>query len=189
MGYGSFNGCIKRKTDLMKAYELNLDKIIEGYRCSPVIAYGETRGKAKAAMWEEIKYDDYGLIWPNEEVSFLNLPIRRAKQYDKVEFEGEIRTKMEIDKIEQSRKRLAKLNSFLHKISITHCYILKRGVYYGPNSCGYTSFKSRAGVYTIEEGVSHAKGCEDIWLEIINVKEHNKMILKEIEQLKSKLIK
>ncbi|MFT6125759.1 MAG: hypothetical protein ACJAVA_000200 [Flavobacteriaceae bacterium] len=171
----------------MKAYELNLDKIEEGYRYDSVIAYGETRGKAKSKIWEEIENYGYGPLYFDGELTFLNLPIRRAKEYDKIEFEGKLKTKREIEEIEVDRKRIAKLNSFLNNTEITHCYIQK-GSYYRPGSCGYTSFKSRAGVYTIKEGVSHARSCEDIWLEIIDINEHNKMLKDEIESLKSRLV-
>lgn len=34
--------------------------------------------------------------------------------------------------------------------------ICKRGLYYGPDSCGYTGIKSQAGLYTEEEAKDHA---------------------------------
>lgn len=173
----------------MKAYELNLDRIIEGYRCSPVVVYADTRGKAKSIMWEDIKYDNYGLNgYGDKELSFLNLPIKRAKEYDKVKFEGKYLTKVEIEDIERKRNRIENLDNLLKDDNISHCYIVKRGSYYMPNSCGYTSIKTRAGIYKKEDAVGSAKSCEDISLEVIDNLKHNNMILKEIEQLKNKLI-
>ena len=70
---------------------------------------------------------------------------------------------------------------------IKYCYI-RKGSYYKPNSCGYTDFKHRAGVYSKEEAVSSAKSCRDITLEIIDIQSHNEMLNIEIAELQNKLL-
>lgn len=84
------------------------------------------------------------------------------------------------------RNRNAKLDQML--IDYKYAYIMKRGTYYLPGSCGYTSYRSKAGVYKIEEAVQHAKGCEEIYLETIDIEEHNKMVKNEIKNLTERII-
>lgn len=165
-----------------KAWQVNLDKIYEGFLYSNEVRYAETRNKAKSKFYIWNYYLD-----KDEECTYLTLPVIRCKEADKYEFEGKALTKWEIEEELRERERLKELNSFLTDEKITHCYIVK-GNYYKPGSYGYTDFKHRAGVYTIEEGVSHAKGCRDIWLEVIDIKEHNEMILKEIKDLKTRIL-
>ena len=70
---------------------------------------------------------------------------------------------------------------------VTHCYI-KKGPYYRPNACGYTDYVVRAGVYTKEEAIEHAKHCRELRLIPINVAEHNKFIKEEIQDLLSRIL-
>jgi hypothetical protein len=83
-------------------------------------------------------------------------------------------------------------NSGINKITkskqTTHCYIMKRGSYYKPNSCGYTDFPQWAGVYEKEEAVKHALCCDELTLIPINIKEHNMMIWDAINDLTSRII-
>lgn len=83
-------------------------------------------------------------------------------------------------------------NTELKKIAnnkkITHCYIYKGG-YYRPNSCGYTDSMCKAGIYTKEDALRHAEGCRDIKLIPVNIKEHNDVIVKEVNDLLSRYIK
>jgi len=97
-------------------------------------------------------------------------------------------TAHEIEEELKERKRLSEFNLILDNKSIKYCYI-RKGSYYRPNSCGYTDFVHRAGVYTKEEAVRHAVGCRDIWLKRIDIEEHNKIIQSEIKDLKTRLLK
>lgn len=71
--------------------------------------------------------------------------------------------------------------------NIKYFYIKKNGLYYRPNSCGYTERRFWAGVYTEEEIKDH-KGCDELTFVEINVEEHNQILRKEIETIKSNLI-
>lgn len=71
----------------------------------------------------------------------------------------------------------------------THYYILKRGVYYRPNSCGYTDCRHRAGVYSKEEAISEYLACDELGIRPVDISEHNMIVQKEIDHLQSLLIK
>jgi hypothetical protein len=69
------------------------------------------------------------------------------------------------------------LESYLNDPTISYCYILKHGLFYADNSCGYVTPRHNAGIYTIEDGVSKAKSCEDLRIIPIDNTEHNSMTL------------
>lgn len=170
-----------------KAWVLSSNMFDEPWYAPQDFIYAESEGQAKTKALRIVYDGDYERS-DKEDWSFTNIKIRRAKDGDKYLFEGQELTQHRIDEIIADRERNERLDKMLSDPSITHCHIRKGGNYYRPNSCGYTEFRCWAGVYTIEEGVSHAKGCKDLKLEVIDVKEHNEMITKEIESLKSKLI-
>lgn len=98
------------------------------------------------------------------------------------------KTLFQIELILIERERIKELDNILNNDSIKYCYIKKRGEYYRPNSCGYTTYKFFAGVYTKEEAVSDAKSCNDLTIIPINVEEHNKYINTIISDLNTRLI-
>ena len=51
---------------------------------------------------------------------------------------------------------------------MTGFFILKRGLYYRPNSCGYTSNPREAGVYSEQEAKEHIKNCSELYMEPIS---------------------
>lgn len=168
-----------------KAYQIDFNRIEEGYLWPECVCHAETVGEAKSMLLGEV--EDAKQCYTGEEITFLNIPVIRRKESDLYEFEGNNVTLCGIKEIEQERKRLYKLNSILNDPSITHAYI-KKGSYYRPGSCGYTDFKHRAGVYTKEEAVSHAKSCQDILVEVIDIYEHNKMLNEMIAELKTRIL-
>ena len=172
----------------IKAYELNLDKINEGYLCSPVICYAPDRGKAKTILMNKIRYEGYTISSTGKELDLLNMPIKRAKDYDRIEFEGQYLTKHKISSILEERERNNELDGILNNPSITHCYIKKRGAYYRPGSSGYTDYQHRAGIFSKIEAVSDGKSCNELVIIPINIEEHNKMIEDEINSLKTRII-
>lgn len=172
-----------------KAYCLNLKKIEEGYLYSDVVIYAENRNKAKLKLLNHIRYDDYVLKYKNEYLNYLNIPIKRYKEADYVEFRKEKVKRYDIERIVKKEKRNSEFDAILNDDNITHCYILKRGTYYCDNWCGYTSHVCDAGIYTKYEAIKHAKSCDEIFLEYTNKETHNKMINDKISYLKTKLIK
>ena len=169
-----------------KGYELNLDKVYRGFRFGEVIVQAESRGKAKSKIWEELKYN-IPLNWNKEEFTFLNLPIRRCKEADIVEFEGKNLPRWRAETAIKVKEHNDKLDELL-KSGYTHCHIIKRGNYYCDNMCGYTGIREKAGVYTIKEGVNHARNILELHISPIKIEEHNKRINEEIDKLKKRLI-
>jgi hypothetical protein len=169
-----------------KAYEINLSKIEEGYLYSELICYSETIGKAKSELLKKYQYE-ISLKFSEDDVNFLNIPVIRCKLADKFEFEGKYLTKNDIDSLLIEKKRLATLEGILKDDNISHCYI-RKGSYYRPNSCGYTDMQHRAGIFTKKEAVSSGKGCRDLKIIPISIGEHNIMINREIDDLKTRLI-
>lgn len=145
-----------------------------------VYADKPSEAKTKANDWSNWELN-------GEEATFIDLKCKRAKAYDVVTFNGKNMKRhlvsSELADIESNKK----LDEILANPNIKYCYIYKRG-YYRPNFCGYTDMKHRAGVYTKEEAVKHAKGIREIHLERIDIEEHNKMIQDEIKELERKLI-
>jgi len=171
-----------------KAFEINFSKIEEGYLYSPEVCYAKNRNEAKSKLLAQTKYESIMLCGEDEEVTYLNIPVLRCSHLDKYSFEGKELTEQEIEEKLDEIKRLSILDEILNNQHIQYCYI-RKGSYYRPNSCGYTDFKHRAGVYEKSDAVSQAKSCSDIWLERIDIEEHNKMMQDEIRDLTSRLIK
>lgn len=170
-----------------KAFELDLDRLEDGFLSDNKICYAENINKAKSLLLKEVKYDDWKLKSNGEPLTYLNIPVIRRTVSDKVIFEGKQVIRGQINFIKEERERLVKLDEILNNPNIKYCYIIK-GSYYRPNSCGYTSLKFDAGVYPKDEAVDHAKSVREIRLERIDIEEHNKMINEKISELKSRLI-
>ncbi len=171
-----------------KAYGVNFDHIQEGYLAGEVVCHADSRNEAKNILLGKVSYDSWKLYYSDEELTYLNIPIRRVPSADICLFEGKELRLYQIERELAARTRMEGLEKLSQDDKVTHCYIIKRREYYGPNSCGYTSYKCYAGVYTKTEAISHAMGCEEITLEAINVAEHNDMINKQIQKAKNNLI-
>lgn len=170
-----------------KAYKINLNRIDEGYSYSEVICHASTFNEAKSRLLQKVRYDGMKLRL-GDDLTYLNIPVVRAKEYDLVDFEGKYISQFEVHEILDKRKRMDYFNSILTDQSVTHCYIRKHGSYYRPNACGYTQIKAFAGVYEKSDAISHGKSCSDLQIIPINSAEHNKMIESEIEDFKTRLI-
>lgn len=172
-----------------KAYKIDFSKIEEGYLYDygEFVVSAETLNKARYKLLEKAYCENICLRGSDDEVTYMTIPVIRAKEYDTYEFEGEALTKSGIEEVLKSRKRFAELDSILNDESITHCYI-KKGSYYRPHSCGYTDFIHRAGVFTKKEAVNSGKSCRDLTIIPIDIEKHNKIIQDEIDDLKTRLI-
>jgi len=171
---------------LEKAYEIDLSKIDERYVYEREIAYADSVGKAKTKLLSTANYNGMQL-YIGDDLTYINIPVIRAKDHDKFEFEGKGETMYSINEILHDRERITKLDELLNNENIKFCYI-KKGSYYKPGSCGYTDFKHRAGVFTKEDAVQSAKSCDDLWIIPVIIEEHNEMINKEIEELQTRLL-
>lgn len=171
-----------------KAYEIDFDKIKEGFLAASVICHAENLNKAKSLLLKEVKYEYWKLKYSNEELSYLNIPVKRCKSSDIVIFEGKEITRYLINEILEERERLAKLDEIANNPNVKYCYIYKSG-YYRPNRSGYTSLRFEAGVYPKEEAISHAKSVREISLYCVDIDEHNKMINEKISEYQERLLK
>lgn len=178
---------MKKLKIVEKAYKINHEKINEGYYLQDLTVYADNINKAKSKLLEKIKYDDYVLRFSGELVTYLNIPVIRDPESDKIEFEGGGFTKYQIKLMKERTERLEKLNNILLDDTIKYCYIYKGG-YYMSNWCGYTDFKDKAGVYSKEEAIEHSKNHQSIRVIPINIETHNAMINERINDLKSRLI-
>jgi len=172
-------------TITQKAYEIDFSKIEEGYLYSESICYAENRNKAKTILLKE--NEGICLKGSDDEVEYLNIPVIRCKQADKVIFEGKEVFRNQINELIKERERIKKLDEILNNPNIKYCYIIK-GSYYRPNHCGYTSLRFEAGIYPKNEAVSHAKSVREIRLEWVDIEEHNKMINQKISELQDKIL-
>ena len=172
---------------ISKAYEIDLDKLDEGYLSDSIICHAENLNKAKTELLKKIRYDDWKLKYSGEELNYLNIPVKRRKSSDKVIFEGKEVVRSSIDGLITERERIAKLDEIANNPNIKYCYIIK-GSYYRPNSCGYTSLRFEAGVYPKDEAVRHAKSVREIRIEWVDIEEHNKMINEKIAELQGWLL-
>ena len=169
-----------------KGYEVDFNKIQEGYLASEVVCHAINVNKARYALFGKIGWDGWK-VFGGDEVTYCNIPIKRCKEADLIEFEGSDMPLYKVEEMLAKRAKFAELDAILNDESIQYCYIYK-GSYYRPNSCGYTDSKSRAGVYTKEEAVSDAKSVTNMRAIPINIVDHNTMIAKEIKELSTRLI-
>ena len=177
----------KQYTLKQKAYGVDFTKIQEGYLSSGEDCIAVSRNKAKSILLGKIRWEDWKLK-NGDEVTYLNIPVKRNRLLDLYEFEGGNIPLYKITEILKERKRIEVLNDILNNDSIRYCYIMKNGSYYRPDCSGYTSFKIRAGIYTKQEAVDHAKSCSELYVIAINIEEHNIEINKEIDEMKSRII-
>ena len=169
-----------------KAWGLNWVKVEQGdyYRGNIKCVYAENASKAKSLLLKEAQ--EYRLQ-NGDEINFINMPVIREKQADRFDFEGQDLGMLEIGQILSKRQNAKKYAEIQSNPDITHCLILKRGLYYCPNYNGYTESYFGAGVYTKEEAIIEAN-CDGVSIIAINTTEHNQKILRKIEDLKSKLL-
>lgn len=176
------------QTTNMKGYQINLDKISEGYLYSPVFCVAESVNKAKSELLKKVYYDDMKLIHSGKNVTYTTIPVIRYPEADLKDFEGKLLVQHEINVILEKRKREQYFQSIIDDVNITHCYIRKHGSYYRPHASGYTQFRSFAGIYEKNDAIKHGRSCGELIIIPINTEEHNKMIMDEINDFKNRLI-
>lgn len=170
-----------------KSYCVDFSKIVEGYTACEVDCVADTLGKAKKILLFKIQYDGW-ILDNGEDIKYTNIPVIRNPAGDLYEFEGNDTPLFKISQILEERERLQELDDIINNEKIKYCFIRKHGSFYRPGSCGYTDFKVKAGVYTKEEAVSHARSCNEITVVPIDIEEHNKYIMEEINELKERYI-
>jgi hypothetical protein len=172
-----------------KAYCVDATRIEDGFLRGNEewVSWKSSVGAAKSELLKEIISDGFERLKNGDEITYLNIPVRRCKHHDLFEFEGENLSMRAISARIEKRERLACLDEMLLNDNVKYCYI-RKGSYYRPGSYGYTDMRHRAGVFIKEEAVQSAKSCSELTLIVIDIEEHNKMIQAEIDDLKTRLL-
>lgn len=71
-----------------KAYELDLSRIEEGYLLDSIMCHADSLSKAKSILLNKVKYDNYKLCNSEQELNYLNIPVKRMKCNDKIIYEN-----------------------------------------------------------------------------------------------------
>ena len=171
-----------------KAYQIDFQKIEDGYEYTTKICYAKSLNEAKSLLLQLVKYFDLKHRFTGEPITYLNIPVLRCKSLDKLLFEGQVLVKSDIDYILQKRTRASKLEEILQNPDIKYCYIIK-GSFYRPNYCGYTSKIIEAGVYEKKDAIEHVRNVMEATVEPVNVEVHNHLVMEEIKKLQELLIK
>jgi hypothetical protein len=174
-----------------KAWGLLLGDIEEGYLYDTIIVYAENRNKAKSKMWVECNMYHNVELLGGVELSYLNVPIQRLKSADKYEFEGQVKSKQDIEYIQKRRERDTEIEETVKNNPDALCYVLKGRMYWRPNSAGYTEYKTKAGIYPIKEAAQIIKSSSLDRYErmmLIDREEHNKELQEQIDDLKTRLL-
>lgn len=178
------------KTLHSKAWKIDTSNFAEPWFAPDDIWYAETRGKAKKIIFDTIRHDGYQDSKFNE-ITFLSLNVVRAKHADKYLVNGEVKKLDRIEYDEKVEERNKKLDKLLCENPNGYAYIKKGGYYYMSGYCGYTEFRTNAGVYTLQDAIEEVKRCslkDSMAAILIDNEEHNKLISEKIEELKKKLI-
>lgn len=130
-----------------KAWQANASKFEEPWYHGDQIYYG-TRGQAKSkAVWD----NNAGKLLNGKEINFLNIPIIRAYEYDKILYNNEIIKRYQIKQKlrEQKIKELPKDKLFY--IQDDRSYVGNAVVWWGLNGSGYVTDLAYAQKYTWEQ--------------------------------------
>lgn len=192
---------------IKKAYQVWAKDLSEPFYYNEIVGYGNTPGEAKSDAWNnsDLKYADK--LYGGGDVTFLDLKVKRVKEYDVVEFEGKEVKRYEIEKLEWMRNRdeeSLKLTTE-NPDSLFLVYNASYGSYWGSNNCGYTSKRYMAGRYSGEEAYKIVKGSSferketlelfdaakinlEVWKEINSLKDQRQKLDLDVNKLMSKLV-
>lgn len=172
-----------------KAYEINMDEIdVRSSSYDPIVCHADNRNQAKVKLLEQVRHEDLEFKYSESRITYTNLPVKRSHRHDKVIFDDKVVLRHEVESIIKQKERAAKLHAILNDDNIKYCYIRKGGYYYRPNSCGYTEWQYRAGVYKKEEAIKDCLSVQELSVIPINIDEHNKMINSQISELQTRII-
>lgn len=178
----------------LKAYFIkwlpdNNEAVVMGWVSAIVCAQTEKLARMKALhqlQEYDIQEDKFG-----NEFNYISIRLKRSPEYDKFLTNGRIQSRNDMEYDKKMSERDEELKKLLAENPGSYAYIRKGGSYYQPNNCGYTEFVQYAGVYSLDEAV---KSCLRTSLSdymrpiLIDIQEHNQMLHKQIESLKSRLI-
>ncbi|WON93881.1 hypothetical protein [Sphingobacterium sp. UGAL515B_05] len=171
-------------------YSLDLNRIVDGWELSPYSCHAPSMNKAKSKILKMLNSDylDLQHSYTREYITYLNIPVERDRNFDLIEFDGKSVTRTQAKYLQRQKDRNEYLDGVLANTEVTHCYIKKRGQYYGDNYCGYTDRQVLAGVYLKSDAVREAKRCDELTVRPIEADSHNALINHFIEKIKKHLI-
>lgn len=172
---------------IQKGWKLGVNQLEEPWYYDHISCRAENRSKAKSQFMKLPELDSIKNKW-GDEVTFLNIPVVRCKEVDLVEFDGNKIVRSKVREELRKRDHQSHLDEILSNPEVTHCHIMKRGLYYRDNSCGYVESKLGAGVYTKDYACSHAHSILELKIIPINKEEHNKYLIDHIEAIKKRMI-
>lgn len=178
----------------LKAYQIkwlpsNNEAVVMGWMPQIVVAESEKLARKEALNLlreNQIDSDHFG-----NEFTYISLNLKRFPECDKFMVGNKVMSRDDIDYEKKKNDRDAEFRQLLSDNPGGWAYIRKGGSYYRPNSCGYTEFKPYAGVYPLKDAVKECIGmslAEYMRPILIDVTEHNEMMNKHIEELKSRII-
>jgi hypothetical protein len=180
-----------------KAYQVNpsnLDyrheSVARGYVYEPF--YAETEKEARIKVLKFLS-NECGVDEDNcdNQLTYITVKVKRYPDNDLFMDNGVLKTKSRIEADQRREERDAGFRKLLDDHPNGYALIRKGGYFYRPNSCGYTEYRTEAGVYTLTRAVNECLGMSDgeyMRPELIDIAEHNKIILAKIAELKTKLI-
>jgi hypothetical protein len=179
-----------------KAYQVNTvnldyghESVARGYVYETFYAANEKEARIKALK----QLDNYGVdddICDNP-LTYITVKVKRFPSDDLFMVDGVLKTKLRIEADQRREERDAGFRKLLDDHPNGYDLIRKRGYFYRTNSCGYTESRTEAGVYTLTRAVNECVGMGDseyMRPELIDIAEHNKIILSKIDELKNRLI-
>lgn len=128
---------------------LNTTNLDEPWYYENYNVYYGTKGQAKQLALVDVGLDAKTIS--GEEVTFLNIKVKRSKEQDIVEFEGEYiqRYKIKTKKRKKSIEELP-IDKFCY-VQNSRNYVGDSVLWWAKNGCGYTTDLSKAHKYSGEE--------------------------------------
>lgn len=180
-----------------KAYQVNpvnLDhsheSVARGYIYETFHADNEREARKKALRFLD---HDCGVTddYMDNPLTYTSVKVKRYPSDDLFLIDGKLKSQSAIEYEAKKKERDDNLRKILVDNPDGFAMIRKGGYFYRPNSKGYTEIRTDAGIYTLVHAVNECLSCSlDDYMrpEIINIQEHNQLILDKIELLKTQLI-
>ena len=129
-----------------------------------VVAENITKAKNKCS-WRDGKNED------GDPARWIDIKCKRAKEYDKIEYKGEVIPRYYLSEIQRRERRVIELNKLpedaMFYVQDSRDYVGNSVLWWGLNSSGYVTELKRAQKYTkkeILERFSDGRETDIIWI-------------------------
>ena len=130
-----------------KAWCVDADKFTEPWYHNQQIYYG-TKGQAKSSA---VCDNDAGELLNGKEINFLNIPVIRCKEHDKIKYNGEIIKRYQIaDKVREVKIKELPKDKYYY-VQDNRNYVGNAVLWWGINGNGYVTDLQKAHKYTWDE--------------------------------------